>query len=137
MDTESKRLTVANIGTHDSYYRPITLERVAAAVINSDWHYSWHWERDRTKTWEPLSLTGWKTAYNDGQRLLTSLVEHANRIREVLPLIEAEIERLEKWQAELEKEETDDGPERDSDRQPPTGDRIGDDLGRVQGDAGP
>ena len=73
MQTERERLTVENIGKHDSYFQPITLERVASAVIDSEWHFSWHWERDRTKTWQPLSLTGWRTALSDGQRLLAGL----------------------------------------------------------------
>jgi len=93
---ECPPLIAENVGKPDNYYCPITLERVAAAVIDFSWHYSWHWDRDDTHTWRPLSLRGWQAALADGQSLLDKLEAHAQEIRDVLPLIQAEIEQIER-----------------------------------------
>ena len=91
--TKCPPLIAENVGEYDDLFNRITLERVAAAVIDSSWHYSSHWERDDSLAWRPISRKGWEDALQDGRTLLAGLEAHAQRIRDVLPLIEAEIAR--------------------------------------------
>jgi len=93
-------LIAENVGKLNEFGNTIDLERVAAAVIDSSWHHSWHWKRDDTKAWRPVSLEGWRTALADGKSLLAGLETRAKRVREVLPLIEANIEKIERREAD-------------------------------------
>jgi hypothetical protein len=98
-------LVAENIGKMDDYGYRIDLRRVAAAVIDSAWHYSWHWDTDDSMSWNPISLKGWQTALKDGTSLLEGLEAHAASIRKVLPCIREEIARHEQRAAEEAAEE--------------------------------
>jgi len=100
LPTKCPPLIAESIGKLDDFGRTIDLERVAAAVIDGSWHYSWHWARDEKRAWGPLSLDGWKMARRDGRHLLSAVEAKAKRLRDVLPLIEAEIARLERYKRE-------------------------------------
>ena len=83
----SIKMIVDNIGKRDDCGRVITLEQVASAVIDSGWHYSWHWERED----DLVTLKGWQAALDDGQQILDGLEAHAKELRDVLPYIRGEI----------------------------------------------
>lgn len=102
LPTKCPPLIAENIGKHDDLGHVIDLERVAAAVIDSGWHYSWHWDRDEKRPWRPLSLKGWGQALTDGHSLLAAVEAKAKRLRDVLPLIEAKAEALDRAEREDE-----------------------------------
>ena len=53
------------------------LQKRAAGIINSSWHFSWHW--DKTENGR-LTLQGWRDAVDDGLRLRDSLRQEATQI---------------------------------------------------------
>lgn len=56
------------------------LEKDAPLVIDSAWHYSWHW--DRTANGH-ISLKGWRQALDDATSLRKTLEAHLERITDV------------------------------------------------------
>jgi len=97
---ECPPLIAENIGKLDDYGHTISLERVAAAAIDSIWHYSWHWERDNMQCWDAVTLRGWQQALENGRERLASLERQAKAISDVLPLIEAQIATMEREEME-------------------------------------
>jgi len=72
------------------------IEREAAKIINSTWHYSWHWERGQ---WGRLTLKGWEQALQDGEDLLLSAQNRVTNLERFLPKVRAVI-RQEKSEAD-------------------------------------
>ena len=63
------------------------LEKRAREVIDSYWHYSWHWPQTEHGS---LTLAGWRRALKDACALRTDRERHAEKLRK----IEEEISEL-------------------------------------------
>jgi len=75
------------------------LSRRAADVIDGPWLYSMHWKRDE---FENVTLEGYRKILKDFEGKVYWHEERANRLRELIPEIKAEIQKR-------EAEEGDDG----------------------------
>lgn len=73
------------------------LQRRAEIVIDSSWHFSWHWEFKETGS---LTLEGWRHAKKDGLYLLGSLRRRVAAIEEVLTGIDEVVAQHEAWEEE-------------------------------------
>lgn len=89
------------------------IEKSAKVLIDSEWHYSWHWERSYNGSGS-LTSKGWATALKDGIGLRDSLQCHVDRLSELIPQIES-IVKQDKLRQRLdeiyEKEDEDNGHE--------------------------
>lgn len=84
------------------------IEKKAARLLDtSGWSHSWHWDRDETLPWRPLTLKGWEqmleqveTATELARRRMQACAELT------VPLIEAiaNIKAIEAEDAEIAKE---------------------------------
>ena len=72
----------------------MNLENEIYDIIDSSWHFSWHWKKDQ---YGHLNLEGWQEALRDGKGLLNSFEIRIRELKRVLPLIEAEISKRQKW----------------------------------------
>lgn len=67
--------------------------REAESIINSDWHYSWHWERDQ---WgNELTLKGWRKALEDGEQMALNEMRHLAALLQLLPRIRSIVKQME------------------------------------------
>ena len=64
------------------------LEEEMCNVIDSSWHYSWHWPRNQ---YGGLTLEGLRNARNDAASLLAERERHAKSLREIITRIDSEI----------------------------------------------
>jgi hypothetical protein len=74
------------------------LEYELSNIIDSSWHYSWHWPRDQ---YGYLTLDGWRKALIDGNGLLAHFEQRIAELKKILPLIEEEIKKRANWEAEI------------------------------------
>jgi len=72
----------------------MSLESEIYDIIDSSWHFSWHWKKDQ---YGYLTLEGWQESLKDGKGLLSSFEIRIREIKRILPLIEAEISKRAEW----------------------------------------
>lgn len=75
----------------------MSLEDEAAKVIDTSWHYSWHWERNHTGY---LTLKGWETVLENAQSRLANVQGKIRDLENLIPKLEAEIAKRRKWEEE-------------------------------------
>lgn len=63
------------------------IEQKAKAIIDSEWHYSWHWKRDKNGYY--LVPEGWEQALKDGTELRDGLQKHVDALNKLLLSIES------------------------------------------------
>ena len=68
------------------------IEKRAKALIDSEWHYSWHWECSYNGSGS-LTSKGWETALKDGIDLRDSLQNHVDALNKIIPQIESIVKR--------------------------------------------
>ena len=54
----------------------------ATEIVDSGWHYSWHWDRSEGGG---LSEKGWQQCLDDAVSLRKSLAEHVAKLDELVP----------------------------------------------------
>jgi len=81
-----------------AYWKEIeTLDREAGDVIDSSWHFSWHWPRDQ---YGRLTAEGWEKAKEDASTLRASLGRRVLLLDRIVPRIEAAIIKTKEWEGE-------------------------------------
>lgn len=68
------------------------IDQQAKKLIDSEWHYSWHWERSYHGSGS-LTDKGWEAALKDGTGLRDSLQNHVDALNKLIPQIESIVKR--------------------------------------------
>ena len=86
------------------YQEQKDIEAQLGTIINSEWCYSWHWERNK---YGGLTDNGWKQALKDGQTQLMTAKARYEILQQFIPKIEAVVSDILKQ----EQDEIDNNPE--------------------------
>jgi hypothetical protein len=70
----------------------LELQAKASTVIDSSWHYAWHWEKTRDSG--TLTAAGWEKALSDGCKLKAELQLRVQELEEILPKVAAAAAQL-------------------------------------------
>ncbi len=72
-------------------------EDQAASIIDTSWHFSWHWERGK---YGQLTINGYEKMLADAKHRIAEAQHQVITLQEFIPKIEAELEKRKRWAEE-------------------------------------